>query len=182
CPGSVIPGGTVSCELTPDPGSTLVALTDMGEDVFGDVVGGTYTLSDVQEYHVLEATFARSLAVSKAEGIDATISSQPAGISCGPGCGHQVGAFAPETRVELTASPGPGVEFIEWWGACRGAANPCAVTVDGNTEVWATFGYQVRATSTEGGSIHCESPVLPGAPSFCAIGIQPGYVLLSLLD
>jgi hypothetical protein len=64
-----------------------------------------------------------------------TVTSNPAAIDCGNTCEVMIGAGA---TVTLTAAPAPGFEFIGWGGACSGTAD-CALTMDADRNVSATF-------------------------------------------
>lgn len=64
-----------------------------------------------------------------------TVTSSPAGISCGTICSH---AFVSGTAVTLSAKPGSGYEFAGWSGACAGAGT-CKVTMTAAKTVTATF-------------------------------------------
>ena len=48
-----------------------------------------------------------------------TVTSAPAGISCGSTC---TASFAAGTKVTLSASAGNGYQFTGWSGACTGAS------------------------------------------------------------
>ena len=65
-----------------------------------------------------------------------TITSIPAGITCGNACKS---GFPPGTPVTLNANPQPGSVFTGWNGACTGTDPSCAVTVSSNITVTATF-------------------------------------------
>jgi phospholipase C len=71
----------------------------------------------------------------QAAGGQGTISSNPAGISCGQAC---TASFASGTQVTLTASPLASFFFAGWSGACSGTA-ACTVTLTQNTSVMAKF-------------------------------------------
>src|SRR5438105_7660449 len=64
-----------------------------------------------------------------------SIQSSPAGINCGQVC---AAAFDQGTSVALTAAPASGFRFDGWGGACSGSGG-CTVTMQGETQVWATF-------------------------------------------
>ena len=68
-----------------------------------------------------------SLAV-KVSGGKGLIVSTPAGINCGRTCAASV---VPGTVVSLTATPDPGLRFVNWSGACTGTNPTCTVTVKG---------------------------------------------------
>jgi hypothetical protein len=64
-----------------------------------------------------------------------TITSSPAGISCGTTCSN---SFAAGTAVTLTASPDRGKIFTGWSGACSGKGT-CTITTNSAQSVSATF-------------------------------------------
>ncbi len=64
-----------------------------------------------------------------------TVTSSPAGISCGLSCGF---SFSPGESVTLTATPACGSTFAGWSGACAGTGQ-CVVTMDAAKSVSATF-------------------------------------------
>jgi hypothetical protein len=65
-----------------------------------------------------------------------TVTSNPAGISCGATCSA---SFTSGTVVTLIAAAAPGSAFVGWSGACSGTAPTCSVTVDGAKSVTALF-------------------------------------------
>jgi M6 family metalloprotease-like protein len=91
------------------PGSSMTA-------VFGD--GNKYTLT-----------------VAKAGTGSGTVTSNPAGISCGFLCSAR---YASGTSVTLTATPASGSSFAGWSGACTGTSS-CVTTMSGARSVTATF-------------------------------------------
>jgi uncharacterized repeat protein (TIGR02543 family) len=66
-----------------------------------------------------------------------TVSSNPAGISCGDTCSA---AYASGSTVTLTATVNNrnGI-FAGWGGACSGTGGTCTVTMDASKTVTATF-------------------------------------------
>jgi hypothetical protein len=94
----------------------------------------------------LQLTILRFLGVGKAGTGQGLVVSNPAGIDCGTSCSR---GFASGTAVTLTAAPASGSAFAGWSGACTGSGS-CAVTMDGNRDVTATF---VRVWSIDG-AIH----------------------------
>src|SRR5439155_19552025 len=64
-----------------------------------------------------------------------SIQSSPAGINCGQAC---AASFDQGTSVALTAAPASGFRFDSWGGACSGPGG-CTVTMQGETQVSATF-------------------------------------------
>ena len=76
------------------------------------------------------------LAVDLAADGTGTVTSVPAGITCGTDCAT---SYAPGEQVTLTAAPGAGSRFAGWGGACSGTALSCTVTMDQGRDVTATF-------------------------------------------
>ena len=64
-----------------------------------------------------------------------SVQSSPAGVDCGVVCAS---AFDEGTPVSLTVVAGSGFRFDGWGGACSGPG-PCTVTLQSDTQVWATF-------------------------------------------
>ena len=85
-----------------------------------------------------------TLTVGKAGTGSGTVTSSPAGISCGATCSQNL-TFG--TMVTLTAAAAPGSTFIGWGGACSGTA-ACSVTVDAAKSVTATFDLQTFTLTT----------------------------------
>ena len=65
-----------------------------------------------------------------------TVTSSPAGITCGATC---TGQFAPGTQVTLTAAPDASSAFTSWGGACSGTVPTCTLTLTADTTASATF-------------------------------------------
>ncbi len=76
-----------------------------------------------------------TLTVTKGGTGSGTVSSAPAGISCGATCSV---TFAQGTSVTLTAAPDSGSSFTGWAGACSGTGN-CSVTLSADQSATATF-------------------------------------------
>ncbi|MBL8620527.1 MAG: hypothetical protein JNK64_04460 [Myxococcales bacterium] len=84
------------------------------------------------------ATFALSqfpLTVTRAGTGVGTVTSSPAGISCGADCSEN---YNFGTAVVLTAAANSGSTFAGWSGACTGTGT-CTVTIAAATSVTATF-------------------------------------------
>jgi probable HAF family extracellular repeat protein len=86
-----------------------------------------------------------------------SVRSSPAGVDCGPTC---AASFDEGTSVALSAIPASGFRFDGWGGACSGPGG-CTVTMQSDTQVWATFvaippaqhALTVILTGTGGGTI-----------------------------
>lgn len=83
-----------------------------------------------------------------------SVSSTPAGITCGAACSA---SFASGASVTLTAAPQAGATFAGWSGACSGTATSCVVTMSQARSVGATFAQAGNVTLTvttgAGGSV-----------------------------
>jgi PKD repeat protein len=94
------------------------------------------------------------LTVSKGGPGSGTVTSSPAGISCGSTCST---SFFTGTGVTLTAAPVANSSFAGWsGGGCSGTGN-CSVTMNANANVTATFNLlppvaNFSATPTTGGA------------------------------
>jgi hypothetical protein len=78
----------------------------------------------------------RQLTVAKAGTGAGTVTSTPAGISCGGTCSA---SFTSGTNVTLSASASPGSAFAGWSGGGCSGFGACVVTLNSDTTVTATF-------------------------------------------
>jgi virginiamycin B lyase len=102
----------------------------------GNSIGRITTSGTVTSYPV---TPQNTLTVTKTGtgAATGTVSSSPAGISCGSTCSAQ---FTQGSSVTLTATPASGEVFTGWTGPCLGmASSTCTFTVNSNTTVGASF-------------------------------------------
>jgi hypothetical protein len=76
------------------------------------------------------------LTIARAGSAEGTVSSFPAGISCGVACNA---SFAAGTVVTLSANPAAGAAFREWRGACTGSIPTCGLTLNASAGVIAVF-------------------------------------------
>ena len=74
------------------------------------------------------------LTVTKAGVGEVTVTSSPAGISCGTDCTE---TYPVDTAVTLTATAAPGTTFTGWSGACKNNDTACMVTLTAETLVTA---------------------------------------------
>jgi len=128
-------GGCVDIAGATSDSYTLVA-ADVGS-VIRLRVSGSNSLgsSSADSAETAVVTSFETLTVSKSGTGSGSVTSSPAGISCGATCLHQ---FAHGTSVTLTATPAAGSTFTGWSGACSGTGS-CGVTMNSATSVTAPF-------------------------------------------
>ncbi len=100
-------------------------------DAAGNLSGKTGTVS-VATPSVAPPTY--TLSVTKSGAGSGTVSG--GGINCGATCSATITGGTP---ITLTATPASGSSFAGWSGACNGTASSCALTINANTAVSATF-------------------------------------------
>ncbi len=83
-----------------------------------------------------------SIAVTKGGTGSGTVTSSPAGISCGSACSA---SYSSGSAVTLTSTPVSGSTFSSWSGACVGNGTQCTLTINANTSVTANFAPQSAA-------------------------------------
>ncbi len=109
-------------------------------DTSGNLVVGTMTttVEGSASQGCPQGTATHNLSVSVTAGAaDGTISSSPAGITCGSTC---TATFPANSSVSLTAVPSNGKSFLGWGGGCTSVSvNTCTVTLDSDTTVTASF-------------------------------------------
>lgn len=81
-------------------------------------------------------TLTDTLSVSETGTGSGSVTSAPAGLSCGGTCSY---AFADGTPVTLTATPAAGSKFVGWSGAGCSGTGTCSVTLNESTSVTAAF-------------------------------------------
>src|SRR5205085_6759709 len=128
----------------------------------------------VQDYHAATvaslaqqatAAFLNVLSVSQAGTGSGTVTSTPAGISCGMTCSH---GFAYGTSVTLQAAPAKGSKFVDWTGACGGTDN-CTVTMNDAVAVSATFALRPCVVpNVKGKTLKAAKRAIKRA--FCSVG------------
>src|SRR5262249_39814897 len=124
---------------------------------------------DANKSPAAELRSSRTLTVSKSG--SGTVTSNPAGISCGSLCTTQNANFADGQMVTLTAAADPGHELSGWTGACSMATGTtCTVTMDAAESVGVSF---VPGPDLIVSSVVCTpDPVTPGGMLACAITVQ----------
>ncbi len=110
-------GTTIGAPSYDLDGARRDAHPDIGAFEFGDVARPLLTVSPEQL------------------GGDGTVTSSPAGITCGTVCSAR---FDPNTTVTLTAKPDRGSRFLGWQHGCSGKAR-CTVRLNSAKSVTARF-------------------------------------------
>ncbi|MBI5256910.1 MAG: right-handed parallel beta-helix repeat-containing protein [Burkholderiales bacterium] len=127
-------GFNVALSARPDAGQVFVG---WGGACSGTAPTCTVNMSGPRN---VTATFAPAQPVQYTLGVavtgSGTVSSTPAGISCGADCSE---AYASGTSVTLTATPAAGQVFSGWGGACSGTASTCTVSMTAARSVTAAF-------------------------------------------
>jgi hypothetical protein len=133
CAATYPPSTSVTLTAAPAVGSTFSGWTGGGCSGTGPctvlmtaatAVSATFTLNQY------------TLTVAKAGAGSGTVTSSPAGITCGATCSTP---FNHGTTVVLTATPAAGSTFAGWSGGGCGGTGTCSVALTSATQVTATF-------------------------------------------
>ena len=130
-------------------------VADNGSDMFitgtydtrwdNDILNPAFSALTANDFELIKLgynpTSANTFPLSISKVGDGTITSTPAGISCGTTCSA---SFNNETSVTLTATSATGNTFTGWGGACSGTGS-CTVSMTAAQSVTATFSLNVTA-------------------------------------
>ena len=134
CSESFAPNTVVTLTATADPSSTFMGWSGGGCSGTGTCV---VTITAATGVNAAFAINSYPLMVVTGGNGSGTVTSSPAGITCGADC---VESYAHNTTVTLTAAPSAGSSFAGWsGGGCTGVAPTCTVTVTAATTVSAAF-------------------------------------------
>ena len=165
CPGdctdNFLTGSVVMLVATPAANTTFAGWSGGGCSGTGgcSVTVGTTAVTVTATFN----TTTYPLTVVKAGAGTGTVTSLPAGISCGTTCATATSNFAHGAMVTLTAAPAASATFAGWsGGGCTGTA-PCTTTITAATTVTATFtlnSYPVTVTlaGTSTGTVSSNPP------------------------
>ena len=174
---------------------TLTAAANSATSTFsgwsGACTGPGACVVTMSEARAVTATFAlirRSLTLTMTGEGTGTVTSSPAGIECalaGQASKICTGTFDHGTVVSLTASPGAGMTFTGWAGACTGTG-PCTVTMDAARAVTArivppTFPLTLLRAGNGVGYVEFINPERPScstSTNLCVLAINAGTVVL----
>jgi len=163
----------VTLGATPDPGSTFAGWSGDPDCSDGQVTM-TADLTCTATFTLNQYT----LNVIKTGTGSGTVTSSPAGITCGADCSE---AYNYNTVVTLTATPDTGSTFTGWSGDPD--CSDGSVTVNADKTCTATFTLNqytitTSANPSAGGSVSCSpNPVNHGSQSTCTITTNSGYTL-----
>ena len=134
CSAAYRAGTSVALSAVPAAGSVFAGWTGACMGTGNCVVSMTAARSVRATFNA--STLKYTLAVAKAGTGAGTVTSNPAGISCGAACSA---SYRTGTNVTLSALPAAGSVFAGWTGACTGTGN-CVVSMTAARSVGATFG------------------------------------------
>jgi hypothetical protein len=136
CTGSFAHGTSVSLTATSGTGHTWGGWGGSGPSVgCNGPPSCTFTIAGDQNISATFVPNSYTLSVSKTGTGTGTITSSPAGISCGTDCSE---TLTHGTVVTLTATPTGSSTFTGWSGACSGTGS-CVVTMTAAASVSAGF-------------------------------------------
>jgi hypothetical protein len=168
CSGEFTGGGIVTLAEEPAAGSEFAGWTGCDSEAQGGkqcLVTMSAAKAVTASFKVAVAPQQFSLAVSDAGSGSGTVTSAPAGVSCGSTCSAM---FVSGTQVTLTASASAGSTFTGWSGACTGTG-ACKVTMSAAQAVTASFTAAISSGSCATIPALCPTPVaviptVPAAP------------------
>ena len=139
-PSGINCGATCNSSFPAGTSITLTATASAGSAFvnWGGGCSGSKTCTvTLNSNMTVSATFASSpaLSLSLSGTGSGTVTSNPAGISCGTTC---KAAFSPGTSIALTATPAANSTFAGWSGACSGTG-ACALNLTNSASVTASF-------------------------------------------
>ena len=155
------------------------SLLGSGEDVAVTAAGDHVYSTVLNEGRVLDwgrlANSGRTLSVQRSGSGGGTVTSTPAGISCGTACGA---AFDDGAQVTLHATPASGSAFSGWSGGGCSGTGDCVLTMDADRSVTATFspvGRQLAVTKSGfGGGTVTSTPDGISCGAACGAGFDDG--------
>lgn len=146
CTASVAQNTPITLTATPQSGASFIGWS--GGGCTGRSLSCTVPMSATVAVTASFSVVTRSLSVALAGAGSGSVTSAPAGISCGSTCSA---SFAQNATVTLTASAGTGSLFSGWSGDCSGTGT-CSVSMSTARSVTATFVVARTLTVTTSGT------------------------------
>jgi hypothetical protein len=146
CVQSFAPGALVTLTATPASGSVFGGWSGGGcAGTAACVISGNTALNVTATFSTAPTPPPSShlLTVTRSGTGAGTVTSSPAGISCGSDCTESLAAG---TTVTLSATAASGSAFSGWSGGGCGGTGTCTVTVSSATTVTAAFGTATTST------------------------------------
>ncbi len=166
CSAAFVSGQLVTLSAVPGATSDFVGWSGGGCSGTGTC---TVTMDAAKSITVTFTRKSYALTLSSTGG--GTITSSPAGISCGATC---AASFNHGTVVTLTPTADPGATFAGWSGACTGTG-ACIVNMDAAKVVTARFVYPVSVSlSGSGGGQVASAPAGINCGSACSATFDGG--------
>jgi phospholipase C len=178
-PSGINCGQTCRASFAPNTSVTLTA-TAVGNSSFVGWTGActnttstcTLTLSTSQQVTANFAAASAPVLMVNLQG-NGTVTSSPAGISCGSQC---TASFNIGTQVTLTATAASNSTFAGWsGGGCSGTGSTCVVTMNASQQVTATFTsfpLSVTLAGTGTGTVS-STPTGINCPQTCQANFAP---------
>lgn len=173
CSGTYASGTAVTLTASPASGSSFTGWNGGGCSATGTC---TVTLTASTTVTASFALNSVGLTVSKAGAGTGTVTSTPAGISCGTTCSA---SYAYGTAVTLKATPATGSTFGGWSGGGCSGTGACTVALSAATTVTATFTSQTvsLAVSVSGKGTVTSTPAGINCGKSCLANYAPGTVV-----
>lgn len=146
-------GTAVTLTATAGTGSTVSWTTCTGTAAGNGTTSATCSYSSLDGNKTAQATFTLNtyaLNVTKAGTGSGSVSSAPAGISCGVDCSEN---YNHGTTATLTATAASGSFFSGWSGACSGTG-ACVVNMDAVKSVSAAFDIIITSPGNSSGTVN----------------------------
>ena len=133
--GQINPGGSINFDFGPLSMPAVAGSHNIGLSFFL-IAGHSGWTETITGYVPVTVAPSYPLTVSLKGNGTGSVSSSPAGISCGSDCTEN---YLSGTNVTLTAAPSGGSVFGGWSGDCSGSSLICSVSMQGARTVSATF-------------------------------------------
>ncbi|KWT93335.1 S8 family serine peptidase [Candidatus Magnetominusculus xianensis] len=156
-PAGISCGSTCSASYTSDTSVTLTAAPSSGSSLTSwsgcdSTNGSQCTVSVTSDKSVTAAFDVLTYSLSVTKSGAGTVTSAPAGISCGSTCSA---SYTSGTQVVLTATPDSGFTFTGWSGCDSTNGTRCTVSITSAKSVTAKFGlvsYNLTVTKSGTGT------------------------------